>query len=179
MRLPAIAAALLALASPALAQHGGGHRPGMHATPYAGFEAREIKAMSPQEVADLRAGRGMGLALAAELNSYPGPMHALEHADALRLTPAQRQALESLMAGMRRDAVAAGERLIEAEHALDRLFAERRAMPEAVTEATARIGTAAAAVRAVHLVTHVATRALLTEEQVARYDGLRGYRRAG
>lgn len=179
MRLPIIVAALLAVASPALAQHGGGHRPGMHATPYAGFEVREIKAIAPQEIADLRAGRGMGLALAAELNSYPGPMHALEHADALRLTAAQRTQLEALMAGMRRDAVAAGERLIEAERALDRLFAERRATPEVVTQATSRIGTEAAAVRAVHLVTHISTRALLTEEQVVRYDQLRGYRRGG
>ena len=39
--------------------------------PYAGFEARTIKALSDQQLADLRAGRGMGLALAAELNGYP------------------------------------------------------------------------------------------------------------
>lgn len=179
MRLPILAAALLALASPTLAQHGGGHRPGMDASPYAGFQTREIKAIPPQEMADLRAGRGMGLALAAELNGYPGPMHALENAEALRLTAAQRAELERLMADMRRDAVAAGEQLIAAERALDRLFAERRATPEAVQDATARIGAAAASVRSVHLVTHIATRALLTEEQVGRYDQLRGYRRAG
>jgi hypothetical protein len=179
MRLPLIAVVVACAATPALAQHGGGLRPSFPAGSYAGYEAREIKALSTQEVADLRAGRGMGLALAAELNSYPGPMHALEHAEALRLTASQRHALESLMAGMRRGAAAAGERLIETERALDRLFAERSATPEAVTEATARVGTAAASVRAVHLVTHVATRSLLTEEQVARYDQLRGYRRAG
>ncbi len=121
----------------------------------------------------------MGLALAAELNGYPGPMHVLEHAVALRLTDTQRAGLERLMAGMRSDAIAAGERLIAAEQALDRLFAERRATPEAVQEATARIGEAAAAVRSVHLVTHIGTRALLTDDQVARYDDLRGYRRAG
>jgi hypothetical protein len=32
---------------------------------------RSIKALSDQQVSDLRAGRGMGLALAAELNGYP------------------------------------------------------------------------------------------------------------
>lgn len=178
MRIPAHAIALLALAAPAYAQHDG-HRPGAGVSPYAGFEAREIKAVAPQELADLRAGRGMGLALAAELNGYPGPMHALEHADALRLMPAQREALTALMAGMRRDAVAAGEQLIEAERALDRLFAERRATDAAVGEATARIGLAAAAVRTAHLVTHVATRALLTEAQLTHYDTLRGHKRHG
>ena len=44
-------------------------------TPYAGMQTRPIKALSEQQVADLGAGRGMGLALAAELNGYPGPSH--------------------------------------------------------------------------------------------------------
>ena len=51
--------------------------------PYAGLEARSIKALSDQQIADLKAGRGMGLALAAELNGHPGPMHVLELADPL------------------------------------------------------------------------------------------------
>ena len=50
-------------------------------TPYAGMQARQIKALSEQQISDLDAGRGMGLALAAELNGYPGPSHVLELAD--------------------------------------------------------------------------------------------------
>jgi len=46
-------------------------------TPYAGMQMRSIKALSDQQIADLAAGRGMGLALAAELNGYPGPSHVL------------------------------------------------------------------------------------------------------
>ncbi|MBW5435799.1 hypothetical protein FXB41_13685 [Bradyrhizobium canariense] len=53
--------------------------------PYAGLEHRPIKALSHQQIEDLRAGRGMGLALAAELNGYPGPSHVLEFGD--RLAP--------------------------------------------------------------------------------------------
>jgi hypothetical protein len=34
-------------------------------TPYAGMQARPIKALSEQQVVDLVAGRGMGLTLAA------------------------------------------------------------------------------------------------------------------
>ena len=59
-------------------------------TPYAGMQTRSIKALSDQQIADLRAGRGMGLALAAELNGYPGPSHVLELADKLDLSPDQR-----------------------------------------------------------------------------------------
>jgi hypothetical protein len=42
-------------------------------SPYAGQEQRPIKALSETEMRDLAEGRGMGLAKAAELNSYPGP----------------------------------------------------------------------------------------------------------
>ena len=72
-----------------------------HAQPYAGQQTRAIKALSDAEVDDLLAGRGAGLARAAELNGYPGPMHVLEHAQALKLTPQQRAATEALMAPMR------------------------------------------------------------------------------
>jgi hypothetical protein len=58
--------------------------------PYAGLQARPIKALSEQQVADLRAGRGMGLALAAELNGYPGPLHVLELSKELDLGQSQR-----------------------------------------------------------------------------------------
>ena len=47
-------------------------------SPYAGMQTRAIKALSDQQIADLRAGRGMGMALPAELNGYPGPAHVLE-----------------------------------------------------------------------------------------------------
>jgi hypothetical protein len=59
-------------------------------SPYAGMQTRPVKALSEQQVSDLRAGRGMGLALAAELNGYPGPMHVLELADRLDLSADQR-----------------------------------------------------------------------------------------
>lgn len=181
---PAICLAALGLAwlaHPAQAQHHGGHRhgPAAPAAPYAGLQSRDIKALSEAELADLRAGRGMGLALAAELNGYAGPMHALEHADALGLDAAQRARLTQLMDTMRADAIAAGERLIAAERALDRLFAEGTASPEAVRAATAAVATAQGEVRAVHLVTHIAAREVLTPAQRDRYAALRGYRTPG
>ena len=49
-----------------------------------------------QQVADLKAGRGMGLALAAELNGYPGPMHVLELSEKLGLTMEQRVSVQRL-----------------------------------------------------------------------------------
>src|SRR5256885_2969887 len=94
-------------------------------TPYAGMQARPIKALSDQQVADLKAGRGMGLALAAELNGYPGPMHVLELADRLQLSDPQRAKVAELIAAMKAEAIPIGERLIVQEADLDRQFADR------------------------------------------------------
>src|SRR5882724_4734760 len=92
-------------------------------SPYAGMQTRPIKALSAQQIDDLKAGRGMGLALAAELNGFPGPLHVLELADQLELTQAQRAAMEQLFAVMKTEAVPIGERLIGEEADLDRQFA--------------------------------------------------------
>ena len=49
--------------------------------PYTGLQNRPIKALSDQQLDDLRNGRGMSLALPAELNGYPGPVHVIELAN--------------------------------------------------------------------------------------------------
>ena len=184
-----LAASLALLAGGAAAHHGEGgphpavqpvqhrHAPphGGGAQPYAGMQAREIKALSPEEVADLRAGRGMGLALPAELNRYPGPMHVLELADPLRLSPEQRGRMRALIDAMRAEVRPLGEEVIAAEGALDRLFATARATPAAVTDASGAAGAARASLRATHLRYHLQAREALTPEQLRRYEELRGY----
>src|SRR6184192_328486 len=94
-------------------------------SPYAGPEQRAIKALSDEEVRDLLEGRGMGLAKAAELNSYPGPLHVLQLADQLGLSEAQRKATDALYANMRQQALSVGRQIVEAERSLDRAFTDR------------------------------------------------------
>jgi Spy/CpxP family protein refolding chaperone len=143
--------------------------------PYAGLQARPIKALSPEQIADLRAGRGMGLALPAELNGYPGPVHVLALAGPLGLTSEQRLRTEKLIAAMKAEAIPLGERLIADEAALDRLFAEKRVTAEALDKASAQIGATQAALRAAHLRYHLDMMAVLTPQQVELYGSLRGY----
>ena len=82
-------ALLAGLSTMALAQHSPQHH--AQSNPYAGDQARDIKALSQQEVKQYLSGAGMGFARAAELNRYPGPMHVLELSDQLALTPEQRK----------------------------------------------------------------------------------------
>jgi hypothetical protein len=147
--------------------------------PYAGLDTRPIKALSDQQLADLRAGRGMGLALAAELNGYPGPVHVLELADQLALSTGQKARINELFAAMKAEAVPLGERLIVQEANLDALFARHAATLESVAAATAEIGDTQAKLRATHLKYHLSTLDALQPAQVQHYAELRGYGSAG
>lgn len=144
-------------------------------SPYAGMETRPVKALSQQQIADLKAGRGMGLALAAELNGYPGPVHVLELADALALSGEQRTATKALIDEMKAETIPIGERIIAEETALDRLFGEGHVTRTSLDATTARIGAAQGELRAAHLRYHLAMAALLSPSQVAHYRELRGY----
>ena len=143
--------------------------------PYTGLETRSIKALSQQQIDDLKAGRGMGLALAAELNGYPGPMHVLELADALHLSAAQRDKIQGLLMAMKAEAIPLGEKLIAEETDLDRQFADKTITATSLTNSVQAIGATQAALRAAHLRYHLATLDLLEPSQIQRYAALRGY----
>lgn len=165
-RWPAlVTVGLLVMSSVAWSQH----------QPYGGLQARPIKALSDQQIGDLKAGRGMGLALAAELNGYPGPMHVLELAGPLALTDTQRERMVLLVDAMKAEAIALGERLIAAEAGLDRQFADKAITEKSLNEGVEAIAALQGALRTAHLKYHLATKDLLTAEQVARYAELRGY----
>ena len=148
---------------------------GEAAKPYAGQQARAIKALSEADVAALRGGEGMGLAKAAELNGYPGPRHVLDLARELRLSEPQKQQIAAVRDGMSAAARSLGATLIEREATLDRLFADREITPERLSAETAAIADVQARLRTAHLQAHIETRAILSTEQVARYNRLRGY----
>lgn len=161
-------------ASSANAQHHG--QQGQTAQPYATLQTRAVKALSEQQIDDLRNGRGAGLALAGELNGYPGPLHVLELADQLELDGIQRAGVEKLFAEMKAEAVSVGERLIAEETALDRAFAEKDMSVDLLADMTNRIGSTQGKLRAVHLKYHLTTSALLSSHQKHLYAQLRGYR---
>ena len=177
MRAAALAIVIALGPQCAGAQHGGHHSHGTQgqASPYAGQQSREIKALSEQEVKDLLAGAGMGLAKAAELNRHPGPMHALELADRLSLSAEQRDRLGTLMHRHKAAARKLGERVVALERELDALFARGKPAPQDVERLSVAIGEAQGRLRAEHLKTHLETTAVLTPEQVDRYVKARGY----
>ena len=164
----AILLGALAIPFAASAQHGG------H-SPYAGMETREIKSLSETDIEELRRGGGWGLALSAELNGVPGPAHLLELRDEIGLSGEQVMAIETIFEEMQAEARLLGEQLIDAEMAIEDAFRNEDLDDDTLRALIGNAETVRAELRFVHLSRHLSTPPLLTEEQIATYNRLRGY----
>ena len=171
MRKPAWLLLLLLVPLPAQAQE--------HGAPYPGRQEREIKALPEDKAQAYLEGRGMELALAAELNHYPGPLHALELAGPLELTGVQKAETEKTRAAMLGEAKKLGRLIVEREEELDKLFAAETIDEGALHALVREIARLQGELRIAHLRRHLEMKRILTPEQVKRYDELRGYAQAG
>ncbi|MEM1269330.1 MAG: periplasmic heavy metal sensor [Bacteroidota bacterium] len=147
----------------------------MSHSPYAGQETAAVLGLTAAEVAGFRNGAGLGFARPAELSSYPGPMHVLELADSLDLSPEQRQLAQQYMHAVKTEARRLGADLVDAERQLDALFVSSVADSASVAQAVAQSGALRERIRTAHLHAHLAMRDALTPAQISVYDRLRGY----
>ena len=148
-------------------------------SPYTTFRDREIKALSGDDIAAYLSGDGMGYALAAELNGFPGPKHALDLADSLSLDERQRSAISQVLDRMLHRAVQLGQEIVTKEQTLDSLFAERRVAERQLRGLLGDLGRLQGELRYTHLGAHVEMAGILTEHQQREYARLRGYESDG
>jgi len=168
----ALAVAVLTGAFTTFAQHhAGGHGPGP--TPEGGAHHELVQAYEKAFAENVAAGRGFGMAFAADQNGYPGPLHVLELKDRLNLTADQEARVRSLLAAMFAESTPRGARLLESEARLRGLFAGGRADEASVRAAVAEVERARADVRLVHLGFHLKTRDVLTDDQRRVYHEAR------
>lgn len=171
----------LLMSVPVMAQHHGhgAHQPKGHGQPttdsYAGQQERSIASLSSTDIEQLQQGGGWGLAKPAELNGFPGPLHLLELVHEIELSEAQEIAINKLYEEMRSEAIMAGEMYLQAEFALDEAFESGIVNPDLLEKLLNESAEALASLRLVHLSAHLATKPLLTPQQVQRYNELRGY----
>ncbi len=149
--------------------------PHTHQSPYAGQQSRTIKSLSAEDIAELEQGGGWGLAKAADLNGMPGPSHVQKMAKELELTMEQHASVQSLFQTMRNDAATEGRQMIAGEAALDAGFRNGSIDAHQLRAQLTRIEANRARLRYIHLAAHLETVKLLTGEQIARYNKLRGY----
>lgn len=148
-------------------------------SPYVGIQGRVIKALAAEDVAGLLNGDGMLMALAAELNGYPGPKHVLELADSLDLSSEQRASAEVIFDRMQAAAREIGQRIVRIEQELDSLFATRAIDSDRLIRLTASVASLHGELRGEHLRAHLEMTASLSDHQVMRYQQMRGYGEAG
>jgi hypothetical protein len=116
----------------------------------------------------------MGMAKAAELNGYPGPVHVPTLTRELDLTSKQRERVRAIYDRMSAAAIPLGAELVEHERVLDRSFAKREITPDRLGAETAAIGELAGRLRLVHLAAHLETRALLRSLATSSFADMAG-----
>jgi len=146
-------------------------------SPYRDQTLTEIRGLTEKEISELREGRGMGLARAAELNGYPGPRHVLDAVrdGRLHLSPDQVQRVERLFDDMAREAQRLGDMILKEERALEGEFRKGTIGEADLHAGVTRIAALQGQLRAVHLRTHLEMRPVLSEQQIQHYNQLRGY----
>ncbi|MGH2561929.1 MAG: Spy/CpxP family protein refolding chaperone [Thermomicrobiales bacterium] len=140
-------------------------------SPYAGdfSAAASIRALTPEEIAEIENGEGAGFAKPAELNGVPGPRHVLD------LTAEQQTQIQAIDDEMKAAVVPAGQRYLAAQQALEEDF---RAGTLTEADLPGRVGDVhrlRGDVATIHLSAHLATAQILTPDQIATYNRLRGY----
>lgn len=146
-----------------------------HVSKYAGEQKRALKSLSAEDIAELKRGGGWGLAKAAELNGVPGPAHLLEMKDEIPLDHAQVAAITKIFEQMKAQAIQQGERLIVLERELESHF-QQGTITDAILRSSLDVITEARKeLRYIHLATHLKTPDILSQDQIKKYNELRGY----
>ena len=135
----------------------------------------EIRGIDPKTIEGYLNGDGLGLALPAELNGYPGPRHILDLAEELALTSAQQTQVQDLFDQMKPQAMALGEKILAAEGDLEQAFREQTIQETNLSTQLMTLGDLQSQLRFVHLRTHLATIDILSQHQIVQYNALRGY----
>ena len=149
------------------------------ASKYAGEEARDIKSLSPDDIAELKRGGGWGLAKAAELNGMPGPAHLLQMQEKIPLSEKQVAMIGVIYAGMKTQAIRQGQTLIDLERQLENEFRNATITETKLRSLLDALAAARGALRYTHLATHLKTPEILSKKQISRYNQLRGYKTGG
>lgn len=147
-------------------------------SPYIGQESRSIAALSHGDSEGLKAGSGTpfgGMALAAELNGFPGPKHVLELETELNLTAEQKLKTMKIFEEMKASALPLGRSILATEGELDQHFKKGTITGERLKKYVSESARLFGELRSVHLSAHLAMMEVLNRDQANQYSKLRGY----
>lgn len=135
----------------------------------------EIRGLDQDTIEGYLTGKGLGQALPAELNGYPGPRHTIDMAEELELTEEQLAQVQALFDDMQSAVIPLGEKYLESVAELELTFREGTITDEYLQSQLEKITGIEAQMRYVHLSTHLATIDILSHDQIMQYNMMRGY----
>jgi hypothetical protein len=148
---------------------------------YAGLERRVIKSISDDDLKALKKGEegvfGGMLGLSAELNNFPESMRVLKLEKELKLSDEQRKKIQQIADEKQRETVLLGEELIAAEKHLDSHFANDTVSSIELKDLANRSAEIFGRLRYFHLVSHIKTKDVLSQDQINLYNKICGYSR--
>jgi len=135
----------------------------------------EIRGLDQDTIEGYLTGKGLGQALPAELNGYPGPRHTIDMAEEMELTDEQLAQVQALFDDMQSAVLPLGEKYLESVAELELAFREGTITDEYLQSQLENITGIEAQMRYVHLSTHLATIDILNHDQIMEYNMMRGY----
>jgi len=135
----------------------------------------EIRGLDQDTIEGYLTGKGLGQALPAELNGYPGPRHTIDMAEDLELTEEQLAQVQALFDDMQSAVIPLGEKYLESVAELELTFREGTITDEYLQSQLEKITGIEEQMRYVHLSTHLATIDILSHDQIMQYNMMRGY----
>ena len=135
----------------------------------------EIRGLDQDTIEGYLTGKGLGQALPAELNGYPGPRHTIDMAEELELTEEQLTQVQALFDDMQSAVIPLGEKYLESVAELELTFREGTITDEYLQSQLEKITGIEEQMRYVHLSTHLATIDILSHDQIMQYNMMRGY----
>lgn len=129
---------------------------------------------NPPDRDGLLKGLGMGLAMIADMNNYPGPKHVIELKDDLNLTRDQLKKTEALDKVVSSAAVGKGGEIVQAEEELGKLFEAASISEKSLRSKVEEIAKLRADLRFIHLQAHLRMKQILTPEQIKKYSEMKG-----
>ena len=135
----------------------------------------EIRGLDQDTIEGYLTGKGLGQALPAELNGYPGPRHTIDMAEELELTEEQLAQVQALFDDMQSAVIPLGDKYLESVAELELAFREDTITDEYLHSQLEKITGIEAQMRYVHLSTHLATIDILNHDQIMEYNMMRGY----
>jgi Spy/CpxP family protein refolding chaperone len=134
-----------------------------------------IPSLTYEEYMNYKMGKDPGMAKAADMNNYPGPMHVLNWEKELKLSVNQKSQIQSIYDIMKKKTAEMGDLIFKEEKKLNDLFASGKANEGSIIYYSNKIGLLQGELRNTYLQAHLKTQQMLTIDQVKKYRKLRNY----